>query len=105
MKKMDFREPPRDWTEKEEEYLRNNYKEMMDKEIAEELDRSTDSVAGKRHRMGLWKRETWSREEVKFLKENYDTMTAEEIGEKLGRSKAAVYGKAKMLRKSKNLNL
>lgn len=83
------------WGRKELDFLKGNYKDLSDKEIAKELNRTIWSVKNKRVRDGLKKETRWSEEEVNFLKSNYKDMTAKEIADKLGRTEWAIRGKVR----------
>lgn len=79
------------WTREEIEYLRNNYKEKGDGEIASALKRTRNAVALKRRELKLKSnKRKWASNELKFLKENYSVMTDEEIAKILDRTRVAV---------------
>jgi len=90
------------WTEKEEEFLRENYLELGAEECAERLGRTVASVHGKILKIGggrdsIGPKVEWTDEELAFLYENYQAMEIEDLVEKLGRTKQAIYARAQML--------
>lgn len=44
------------WTDKEIQFLRNNYEEMIDKELGEALERTVPSIRGMRYQLNLIKK-------------------------------------------------
>lgn len=103
----------RKWSEKDEEFIRDNFTEMSDSELADKLDRSKNSIRNRRKKeLGLTRPKChsgkfnngiyWSDEKVKFLKNNYHDMTKHEIAEKLDCSSGAVRDKASRLGLKKN---
>ena len=44
---------PNKWTEKELEFLKNNYKNMTHTELSEYLGRTKSAIANKQHQLGL----------------------------------------------------
>lgn len=81
------------WTQKDEDYLRNNINKLSTKEIATHLKRSESSVKHKIQRSNLSELKIstkWSEEEIRFLKNNYKEMTYQELADKLHRTKSAV---------------
>lgn len=83
------------WSEEEEQYLKENYSEKKAKEIADELNRTSDSVYGHAWILGLSQEEPhWSREEENFLKENAKKMPTRDITKEIGRSFYAIHCKA-----------
>ena len=74
------------WNKNEIEFLKENYKTMSIKELANILNRTPKSVRGKIETLGISLKElnrqeiyNWSDEDILFLKENYKIMTDEEI--------------------------
>lgn len=78
------------WTEEEVEFLKENYKEMEDKELAKKLGRNTKTISWKRLSLGLRKRRAWTEEETRFLIDNWEDMSDEKLAIKLNRSKISV---------------
>lgn len=81
----------RKWTEKDSEYIRENYKEKTDKELADELGKSRQSVCERRLRMGLNKRKggekrKWTEKEKQYVRENYKEKTDKELAEEINRT-------------------
>lgn len=78
------------WSEKEINYLVENYGKMSATQIAEVLGRTPSSVKHKLNRINIRSPKEWSKEELQFLKDNYRTMTYNQMANVLGRTKAAV---------------
>jgi hypothetical protein len=93
----------RRWTQKEIEYLKNQYGKQPAKEIAKTLGRPLRGLYSKAEALGLdgkrghWastgKVGAWTVDEEQFLRENYLTLGAKACAERLGRTVAAVHGK------------
>lgn len=71
----------KNYTEEEIQYVKNNFKNMTIKQIANNLNKKESSVYNVVRKLGLIKQEhnKWSDEEIEFLKTNYISMTSEEI--------------------------
>lgn len=87
------------WTDKEIEFLENNYNDFSNKELSKKMDRSSSSIEKKLKRLGLKKSSRslsmkWSDEDIKFLKDNYSNMTNKELSEKLKRSPKTILNRA-----------
>jgi hypothetical protein len=85
------------WSEEEIEFIRENYKKLTVKEIADELKRTPRGVRGKIERIGIKleplkrnQKYKWTKEDVKFIKDNYKVLTDKKIAKKINKSKAAV---------------
>ena len=85
------------WSEEEVEFIKENYKQLTVKEIADELKRTPRGVRGKIERLDIdlepLKRNQkyeWTEKDIKFIKDNYKILTDEEIAEKIDKSKSAV---------------
>jgi hypothetical protein len=50
---LKLRQTPRAWTEAEDEYMRQNYKKIPTREIAEKLNRSMDNVINRAGPLGI----------------------------------------------------
>ena len=82
----------RPWTEWEIQYLRDNWPQMSDAEIASNLGRSRQAVLTKRYQNGIKLNPAdWSPEEDAYICENWHNQTDDEIGSALGRAPHAVY--------------
>lgn len=97
------------WSKKEVEFIKNNYKEMETKELAEHIDQTPRAIRNKLNRLGIYLRDlkrgmkyNWSEEDIEFLKSNYKDMIDQEIADKLGKSKAIVCNKRLELGLKKN---
>lgn len=86
------------WTEKEEEYLKERYGKDTYEKIADELNRTIPSVRGKAQYIGITKdRIKWTDEKVEFLKENYGLMPVKDIAEELNTTVPSIQHKANRL--------
>jgi len=85
-----------EWIGEEDDFVRENWKDMSDEKIGELIGRSAKAVKHRRNAvLGLHRRdEPWSDEEEKFLEENYGGMETRKISEALDRSRMAVCRKA-----------
>jgi transposase len=75
------------YSEKELQFLKDNYLTMKNKDMALSLNRSLKSIERKLSKMGLHRQQwhLWTEPEIKFLKDNHDKMSRIELGEHLGR--------------------
>jgi hypothetical protein len=48
-----LRQTPRPWTEADDEYIRQNYKKIPTREIAEKLNRSLDAIINRAGPLGI----------------------------------------------------
>jgi len=90
--------PLRRWTEEEEQFVRDNYRRLPVREIAEALGRTEKATRNKVERMGLGLSyvggNRWTSREVALLKEMFKAGTSdEEIAKTLNRSVKAVSAK------------
>lgn len=92
------------WSKKEDDFLRENAKDMTVVEMSAELNRSPRGVMARLGRIGisLWEEKGtglgyWSKEEDDFLSNNYQTMTALEISKKINRSIGSIYDRVGLL--------
>lgn len=94
------------WSKSEEQFIRENYKELSVGELAEELRRSRRAVRGKIERMGIGLstveraeknggggRNLWTESEIQLLQRDYTERLDEEIGAEIGRTADAVASK------------
>ena len=91
------------YTDKEIQFVRNNYKTMTMKQMAEILQINQCHIKNIMNELGLSKQRhrKWTEVEIQYIKENYEKMTADEIGVKLNRSRVSVYGQIKRLNLTK----
>lgn len=91
----------REWTEEEEDYLKNYYKSKSDKEIAEKLDRTKNAVMNRRQHLDLsksgWNKENWSDEEIQILEDNPHLPLKELSGKLPNRDVAGIKNKKSRL--------
>lgn len=89
---------PKKWTEEEEQFLIDNYKELRVKGLAVALNRTTSSIEAKVEKLRCGGFVTdiqpqWSDEDTKFLKSNYMDMNNNAIARVLGRTPSSVQSK------------
>lgn len=79
------------WTQKEIDFIKNNYGKMSRGKISKEINRTYSSVESKIAELKLKNLERpWTDEDLKFLEDNYKLLSYQEIGEKINRTKNAV---------------
>jgi hypothetical protein len=87
------------YTEQELDYIRENWQQMSDRQIAEHLGRGVNGIKSKRYNMGLTQTNHWSAEEVGILKRHYADTSNSDLQELLpDRDEQAIYHKAYTLR-------
>ena len=59
------------WTEKEIDYLKNNYRELNIKDLMNNLNRTENSIREKTRKLNLNKQSVWTEEKIEYLKNNY----------------------------------
>lgn len=84
------------YTEKELQFLKDNYKILGPEACAKELNRSRHGVQAKASELGLrmWRTKPWTNDEIQFLIDNYAEHGALYCADKLGRGRCAVQKKA-----------
>jgi hypothetical protein len=91
----------REWTQQEEQYLIDNIDKYTLSAIANDLDRSYNSVLNKATRLSIHhpkdRRQFWTEDETMYLEHHYSKKSVEWIAMKLGRSEASVKAKARKL--------
>lgn len=93
------------WTSEEEQLLKDKYDKWYLKTIAEELNRSEQSVRMKAYKLGLAKnsnRFDFTNDEIDFIVENYPICSTREVAEKVHSSEAKVYSFARSMNLVKN---
>ncbi|HEY6906791.1 MAG TPA: hypothetical protein VI230_04945, partial [Ignavibacteriaceae bacterium] len=90
------------YTEEEKKFIRENYLNMTNKEIAEKLKKSKSGIASMITKLGLGghpsRISAYSPREIIFIKKNYPLKGSHYVGNALGRSPAAINRKAHELR-------
>lgn len=76
----------RPFSDKELEYLKNNYQTKTHKELAKKLDRDKQTVTDQLNRMDLVKTPYYKEEEIRFIKENWESMSDHEMADEIDRS-------------------
>lgn len=105
------------WSEKEIEFLKENYGQASPILIAEILGRSVGSIHQKAVKEGIAKttsmsknnkkgekRTVWSKKDEKYLKKNYKHVPTKEIANTLGKSRSSIIGKARRMNLSIPIN-
>lgn len=90
----------RPWSLEDEEYLRQYWNVLTDKDLAYTLDRDAEQVKDKRTRMGLTnkkQRQKWTPEEEQFLEDNRGRLSFEELAIRLGRTEASIRNRSTVL--------
>lgn len=102
---------PKDWTEEQLQYLRDNYKTMTHKEIGVVIGRTDAAVRNKAYDLRLGKADyEWSAEEIEKLKEFYAQAGADGpidligFARSMGRMKSNICRKARQLELGTNVN-
>lgn len=78
------------WTQKQIEYLKNNYKSSSYKEIAKVIHKTEGSIRAKCFDLGIVKNNRWSDEEKLFLQSNYKYKTNKELANQFNRTEASI---------------
>lgn len=90
------------WSRKEVALLKKELKELGITKMAEKLGRSTGSVSGKAHALGLTRKKksykNWTENELTYVKDNFEKKSASVIAKKLKRTVASVYSKARKMK-------
>ncbi len=89
------------WTNEEEQLLKDKYGKWYLKTIAEELNRTEQSVRMKAYTLGLVKsshRFDFTNDEIDFIVENYPVRSTREVAEKVHCSEAKVYSFARSMK-------
>lgn len=93
------------WTQKEVEFLNENYSQKGAKFCSKELNRSESSVKFKAKSLGLAcdKFRSWTDKEIDFLKQNYSNLGPKKCAAILGKKEVATQDKGRSLGLSSNL--
>jgi hypothetical protein len=78
------------WTEKEDDYLRENYHNLPYKEIALKLGRDDNTVRARAYYIGLTRFPNWTEQEKDMLKRLYVEMETTELSRMLNRPRSSV---------------
>jgi hypothetical protein len=79
----------RNWTNKEEAFMIENYKKFSVSEIAKQLNRPYLSVRNRAFKLGLSRDRNWLQSEIKFITQNFNKMTYKEMTIILNQRKGA----------------
>ena len=76
------------WSKEEIRFLQKYYLNMSSYEIAEKLDRTSDTIKQKAHTLELYKKRhcLWSPEDIKILKKYFHRTSTQKVAEMLGRN-------------------
>jgi hypothetical protein len=98
------------WTAEEDNFLRNNYKRMTARTIAERLGRTYMATQTRADTLGLVKRlrmkvgytqHKWTQEELDYIKENFQEFTCDELADAIGVTTGALRNQVKKLKLTK----
>lgn len=81
------------WTKEEDQFLKENYLDLSDKELVEQLGRSLDGVRYRMSKLNLerpTKMKRWTPEEDEYALTNFGSIKLSSIARNLGRSQRAV---------------
>lgn len=87
------KQPHKQWTQKDIDYLKEHYLEMSSEELSKKLGCTINAVNSKCTLYGLYKSTPWIDEEEQFLLDNYLKMTHAEMGKYLHRTEQAIRAK------------
>jgi len=73
------RQRPDGWSQKEEQYLRDNYQTQSPAEIAKAVNRSLNAVIAKAGNLGIAINDEWTEQEKSIIKEYYENVDALKI--------------------------
>ena len=80
------------WSEKDKQFLRDNWETMTDVEIAEALGRTRKAIGLMRHRLKLARPNNYvTDEEKQFIKDNVEKLTIRQIAEELCKPLGTTY--------------
>lgn len=83
------------YTLQEINFIKENYKVLGIKKIAEQLNRSEQEINRKTLQLGLREKsrqDTFSEDDIKFIKDNYQKLTKQELSKCLGKTKGQISG-------------
>lgn len=89
------------WNEKQEDFVKNNYKILSCKEIGEKIDKSQNDVRQKILSLGLCIKRTikekqysdWKNNEIQYLIDNYKTKTRKQLSCELNKTENIIRAK------------
>jgi len=95
------------WTKQDEKFIKDNWREMSDKDIAEKLGRTNNAIRNRRQKLDIKRPSShcskfnnglhWNKEKTEYLKQNYGEMKVKDIAAELNTTKQAVKDKASKL--------
>ena len=76
------------WDREQNIFIKNNYQNMSDKELANSLGRTVEAVKSQRKKLKLSRlsKRRWTKKEDEFLKQNYEEYSLKAMGNILNRS-------------------
>ena len=82
----------KNYSDKELEYIKNNYENKTVKELSIELNKTENSIINAARKLNLIKQKhnKWTEKEINFLKDHYVDMTSEEIAKHLNHTVNAI---------------
>lgn len=84
------------WTQEEDAYLREHYRQKSDETLAVAIGHTAGAVQDRRFKLGLTRRK-WSAEDVEYLQDAWGSTSISGIAKNLGRSVESVKQKADKL--------
>jgi len=94
----------KNWTEEEKESLRFNYFRFTNRELSEQMGRTSASIKDQAGFLGIAKKHKvvkapkvirWTDAELEYLQENYHLKTVRVMSKEMGRASQAIANKAK----------
>jgi DNA-binding CsgD family transcriptional regulator len=92
-----FMHPVKVWTQKEEQFLRKNFRKMTHEEMGRRLGRSKDSVMRKLHaglKLNKYSQHRWTASEWRLLKQLYGKIASKDVARRLNISVGMVRRRA-----------
>lgn len=89
------------WSEKDLQFLQDNYAQDRKELCATHLNRTVSSIDSKASRLGLKSEYNWTGSDTKYLIDNYSHLSKSDIAAQLNRTRGAVVAKAQELKLNK----
>ena len=87
----------RQFEEEELEFIRENYQDLTNEELGEELERNTAVVGAKKNELGIFETPYYSDEEEEFIRGNWRDLSDSEMADELGRGLIGVKKKRRKM--------
>ena len=82
----------RRWTNEEDNYLKEKFKELSIKEIVQKLNRTENAISLRLGHLKLYL-EKWTEQELSFLKSNFNSCSHRQLADKLNKTLSAIQHK------------